>query len=308
MFFIAKNVIKQAKYFTYSIISQIQQIVNGITAKRGKFSSFFKNIFPKFDFFIIIRYNRITMEKYEHKKEFQAKYCDVDFKDELKVSSVLAYMEEAACSSADELGFGYAYVKPRGYAFMVSNIYVEFIRPIVISEKFILKTWPTPPTYAVFGREYQFLTENNELLTNASSRWCLIDMNNGKLLQSKVIDNQDYSTYNTSKAIENVAWKIPTFAPEDGELRFTICIANSEYDHNMHVNNTRYADYCLNVFSVEELSKKRLSTFSISYVKQCKEKDILRFYRKNEGAGVFLVQGFNENGERVVQARIQFEN
>ena len=53
------------------------------------------------------------MEKYEHIKKFQIKYCDVDFKDELKVSTALAYMEEVACSSADDLGFGYAYVKPR---------------------------------------------------------------------------------------------------------------------------------------------------------------------------------------------------
>ena len=40
---------------------------------------------------------------------------------------VLAYLEEVACSSADELGFGYAFVKPRGYAFMVTNICCEFI-------------------------------------------------------------------------------------------------------------------------------------------------------------------------------------
>ena len=46
------------------------------------------------------------MEKYQHNQTFKIKYCDVDFKDELKPSVALALMEEVACSSADELGFG----------------------------------------------------------------------------------------------------------------------------------------------------------------------------------------------------------
>ena len=67
------------------------------------------------------------MKPYEYIEEFKIKYCDVDFKDEMKVSTALSLMEEVACGSADELGFGYEYVKPKGYAFVVSNIYLECI-------------------------------------------------------------------------------------------------------------------------------------------------------------------------------------
>ncbi|MBQ8296010.1 MAG: hypothetical protein IJX87_06220 [Clostridia bacterium] len=248
------------------------------------------------------------MELYEHVKQFSIKYCDVDFKDEIKTSTVLALMQEVACSSADELGFGYSYIKPKGYAFMVSNICVEFLQPIVLGQTVLAKTWPTPPTHVVFGREYQFVSEQNEVLINASSRWCLIDMNSGKLAQSKLIDNQNYATYNTSKVLENVNWKIPTINTEESELKFTFTVANSEYDHNMHVNNTRYADYCFNCFSVTELAEKRLKSFSISYGRQCKENDTLRFYRKETEKGNYLIGGFNEQNEVVVQARIAFEN
>ncbi len=245
------------------------------------------------------------MKAYEHFKEFSVKYCDADFKDELKASTVLSYMEEVACSSANELGFGYAYVKPRGYAFMVSNICCEFISPVALGETVLVKTWPTPPTRVVFGREYQFLC-GGEVTINASSRWVLIDRNTGKILQSKVLEEQDYSTYNTAKVIESVEWKIPAFKREEGTLAFQLKIANSEYDHNMHVNNTRYADYCFNCFSVKELAEKRLKFFSVSYVKQCREGEILSFYRKEE-KGYYLVQGMNERNEIVMQAKIIFE-
>ncbi|MBQ8684670.1 MAG: hypothetical protein IJ514_00680 [Clostridia bacterium] len=247
------------------------------------------------------------MKAYEHIQKFQVKYCDVDFKDELKPSVALSLMEEVACSSADELGFGYAYVKPKGYAFMVTNVCCSFLRPIGIGELITVKTWPLPPSYVVFGREYKFLSQAGEALINASSRWCLVDMKTGRLLQSKVIENQDYSTYNTAKALEEVRWKIPAFKPEEGSLRFTITIANSEYDHNMHVNNTRYADYCFNCFTVAELAERKLKRFSISYVKQCKENDTLRFYLKKAEDGSYLAHGFNEKDEIVVQSQIAFD-
>ncbi len=253
-----------------------------------------------------MQYNR-AMETYQHKKNFLIKYCDVDFKDEIKVSAVLSYMEEVACSSADELGFGYSYVKPKGYAFMVTNICCEFLRPIPLGEELRVVTWPTPPTHVVFGREYQMLDGKGGIYLNASSRWCLIDMSSGKLLQSKAIDNQDYSTYNTAKAIEEVRWKLPSFSKEEGELKFSLRIANSEYDHNMHVNNTRYADYCLNCFSVAELAKRRLKGFAINYVKQCKEGETLSFYRKKETDDSYLIQGFNDEEELVVRSRASFE-
>lgn len=247
------------------------------------------------------------MKKYEHINRFQVKYCDVDFKDELKVSTALALMEEVACSSADELGFGYAFVKPRGYAFMVTNVCAEFLRPITIGDMITAKTWPTPPSYVVFGREYRFFDEKGENLMNATSRWCLVDMKTDKLLQSKVVDNQDYSTYNTDKALDGVQWKIPTFATDTETPRFTITIANSEYDHNMHVNNTRYADYCMNCFSVAELAQKRLQRFQISYIRQCKEGETLRFYRQRVDETTYLTQGRNDRDEVVVQAQIVFE-
>lgn len=247
----------------------------------------------------------LFMKPYIHKNRFTVKYCEADFKDELKPSALLAYFEEAACSSADELGFGYAYVKPRGFAFMVSNICCEFLKPVALGATVTVNTWPLPPSRVVFGREYFLEDAQGERLVNASSRWCLIDMRTGKLLPSSAIDNQDYTTYNTDKVLADESWRIPPFALEEGELKFSIRIANSEYDHNMHVNNTKYADYCFNCFSVQELSKRRLRRFSLSYIKQCKENELLRFYLKKAEAGYF-VQGVNEQDETVTRAHIVF--
>ncbi len=246
----------------------------------------------------------VAMEAYQHTTTYRVRYCDADFKDELKTSAFLSYLEESACDSADELGFGYAYVKPRGYAFFVTGYYCRFLRPVKLGAAFTLKTWPTPPTAAIFGREFQ-LFDGEELLAEATSRWCLMDVAQGKILPSKRIDNQDYTTYNTKKLLPEWGWKIPVFAKEEGELRFSMTVRNAEYDHNMHVNNTRYADYCFNCFTVAELAEMRLTSFAIRYVKQCKEGDLLSFYAKRNGEA-WLVQGYNQCDDLVVQTQMTF--
>lgn len=247
------------------------------------------------------------MEKYFYEQDFVIKYCDTDFQDRLKLSSILAYFEEVAGASADELGFGYRALKPRGLTFILSGICCEFTEPVLLGDTIGVRTWPNPPSFAVFGREYQIYSRTTgAVVCNATSRWCIYDLNEGKLLSSKAITGQDYSTYNTDRALNFSAWKLPTLSPDDAEFIYSLRIRNSEYDHNMHVNNTRYADYCLNCFSVEEFAHRSLKSFQISYARQCRENDELKFYRKELENGEYLVAGFNQNGEIVVSSKIIF--
>ena len=246
------------------------------------------------------------MKLYEYIEDFKVKCNESDFKDELKISSVLSYFEEVASGSASELGFGYEYLKPKGFTFMVSGICCDFIRPIKFGELLTVKTWPLPPSYAAFGREYQILNKEGEVLLNGTSRWCLVDLSTGKILSSKVIEGQDYTTYNTNRALDFNHWKLPKFSIGEGEFKYALRILNSEYDHNLHVNNTRYADYCLNCFSLEELSIMRLKRFCVSYHKQCFEGDELRLYRKRMSENSYLVQGYKNNDELVISCELVF--
>ncbi len=243
------------------------------------------------------------MKKYQYNQQFFIKYCDANFKDEMKISTALSFMEEAASWSAQELGFGYDYIKAKGQAFIISNSCIEFSRPVLVREKPIVQTWPNQPSFVILERQYNFLSEQEEV-ARAATRWCIIDIKTDKILPSKSIDNQDFSTYRTDKVLTDIQWKIAPFAIEEENPRFCITIANSEYDHNMHVNNTKYADYCMNVFSVQELQNKWVRRFSIAYIKQCKEGETLRFFRKETSKGEFLVQAINDNNEPVVRAEI----
>jgi hypothetical protein len=62
----------------------------------------------------------------------------------------------------------------------------------------------------------------------------------------------------------------------------------------------------MNVFTVSELAQTAVKRFTISYSKQCFEGETLRFYRMQMGEKTYLVCGFNEKDEAVVQAEIVF--
>ncbi|MGN1053213.1 MAG: hypothetical protein ACI4SH_07490, partial [Candidatus Scatosoma sp.] len=200
------------------------------------------------------------------------------------------------------------YLKAHGYAFFLCDVRCVLFKSVSLGDLLRVSTWPTPPSYAAFGREFEGVLKNGEKALAATSRWCAVDFASGRILTAKAFPEQDYANpavYDPQKA-GVPAGKTAKFPPEEGVLRYSLSVGSSEYDRNMHVNNTRYADYCLNCFSVEELAEKRLQSFSISYVKQCREGDELRFYRKDVGDGVTLACGFNQAGENVVRAEFSF--
>lgn len=241
--------------------------------------------------------------KYVHTREFYAKYSDVDFKDELKPSALLTFLQEASCTSADELGFGYDVIKPKNLGFVTCNTYVKIFKPIGI-ENFSVSTWPTPPRHVIFERQYTVKNSKGEDAAVALSRWCLVDMATFTMLPCTRLEGQDFSTYNTDKACVVSSWKAAQLNMERAEKKFTVNIANSEYDHYKHVNNTRYADYMFNCFSVAELGGKRIDSFQINYLKQAHEGDRLDYYRTDEGDGVYSVYGLNEKGDVITSGQI----
>ncbi len=238
--------------------------------------------------------------------EFETRYSDFDCYDRLKLSSLLNFMQEAAGVSADELGCGSSFLWPKGWGFIVTNNYLEVYRPIAVGEKLRLKTWPLPPKHIVFERHYELCSSSGEKVAAAVSRWCLLDLKNKKFLPSAALEDQDYSRYNPKKTIDFKAWKIRPACLEGAAPAFAMKVYGSECDHYMHVNNTRYADFCMNCFSLEELKERAVRSFHIVYEEQCIEGDELSFYRLPLQEEAFLIVGVKKDGGQCMRAEITF--
>lgn len=240
---------------------------------------------------------------YQHIKTYELKYTDVDVFDNLKLSSLLGFLQESACLSADELGFGYDALTPKHIGFIIVNWYIETKRNIKLGETLEVRTWPLPPKRLTFFRDFELYC-NGEKVGVVTTRWCMISTENFSMLPTTAFfgDNA-FDDYNTNRAVEFVGWKIPRVS--DGKNIYSRRVSYSDYDHYNHLNNTKYADFLMDVFSVDELKGKYIKNVQITYVKQCKYGENLQFVRKFCD-GVWLVEGL-VGDELRVQMRLYLD-
>lgn len=231
-------------------------------------------------------------------KTYNLRYTDVDFEDNLKLSSLLSLMEESACASADELGFGYAVLQPKNIGFVILNWHIELYRAIKLGEELTIHTWPVKPKRLTVFRDFELYC-GDEKVGVATSRWCVIDLSNFKILDPTCAFSEGM-TYNEQRSVEVSNWKIPAVASR--ECVYSKMVVYSDYDHYNHVNNTKYADFLIDVFSPEELKGKFISSVDINYQTQCKYGEMLNFYR-DEKDGCTIIEGRVNGGTRV-QMRI----
>ncbi|MDE7087501.1 MAG: hypothetical protein K2O67_04840 [Clostridia bacterium] len=238
---------------------------------------------------------------YCHKKDYEIRYTDLDFKDELKLSSLLSVMEESACLSADELGFGYSVLQPKNYGFIMVNWYVELFKPIKLGSVLSVHTWPIEPGRIIVLRDYE-LYVGDEKVGVATSRWCLVDLKTFKMIPAALAFEREIE-YNKNRSVEFANFKIAEI-PE-GEHTYSKAVSYSDYDHYDHINNTKYADFLLDAFTVDELKGKSLKNIKITYVKQSKQGETLDFFRQRQADGSWTVEG-RVGGELRVQMNVVF--
>ena len=244
------------------------------------------------------------MSGYFHMQEYALRYSDFDFKDELRLSSLLALTQEAACSSADELGFGYNDLKPKNYGFIIVNSYCEFQAPVCIGDSLVVETWPLPPRHVIFERDYRVKNGKGETVANLASRWCLVDLKSFTLLPPEALQEAHVRCpYRAEKTVEVSSWKIPKLG-EEGVEAYRMTVKNSRCDHYFHANNANYADFFLDAFTMDELAKRKIKAFQIAYSRQAKENAELAIYCKETGGGAILEA--RSDGEVLAQMRLWY--
>ena len=238
---------------------------------------------------------------YRHCKTYEIRYTDVDFCDRLKLSSLLSLMEESACLSAQELGFGYDVLKPKNYGFILVNWYIELKRTITFGDELTIVTWPIKPNRLAVFRDFEFYI-GDEKVGVATSRWCLVDLSNFSMLPASSVFSSDM-TFNDCRSTDFNSWRMPEIS--DGQKTYSKTVSYSDYDHYNHVNNTKYGDILLDAFTVDELKDAEIRAVQIKYVRQCKFGEVLDIVRKRCEDGAWVIEGRVGNELRI-QMKVKF--
>jgi medium-chain acyl-[acyl-carrier-protein] hydrolase len=235
-----------------------------------------------------------------YKKNYHIDLNSVDFKKELKLSSLFGYFQDIANQAAENLGVGInQLVEKYGVAFVLMRIRIDLIRNPKLDEEIIIETWPLKPGKLEFERDFIVYDTKGEVIARAVSVWVIMDLKKRRLKRSEAI-NLEYPELITEKAIDVELGKIK--ATENLETAYHKTIGYSDIDFNGHLNNSRYVDFIMDCFPLKEHENYHTSSIEVNYINEALPgdtliimKDISRLHED-----LVVVEGIRESDNKVV--------
>jgi medium-chain acyl-[acyl-carrier-protein] hydrolase len=224
----------------------------------------------------------------------------VDFKKELKLSALFGYFQDIANVAAENLGVGInQLVENYGVAFVLMRIRIDMIRTPKLDEEISIETWPLKPGKLEFERDFIVYDQSGEVIARAVSIWVVMDLKKRRLKRSEAI-NLEYPELITDKAIDVELGKLK--ASESLETAYHKTIGYSDIDFNGHLNNSRYVDFIMDCFPLEEHQNYHTSSIEVNYLNEALpgqtiilKKDLSDFEHQ-----LVKVEGIRKEDEKVV--------
>ncbi|MBQ2984255.1 MAG: hypothetical protein IJD57_05605 [Candidatus Gastranaerophilales bacterium] len=197
-------------------------------------------------------------------KNINLNYSELDCNLALKPSMLFQELQDIASQNADDLGFGFSFVKENNLAWYLLKYHMEFNSYPKNIEKMTLETLSRGYSRMFAFRDF-WLYNNENLLGKMTSTWALINKSTGEIFPFKNVPQNDNFTpfekqtddmsYNKIPLIENVM-REKTF-----EVRF------EDIDVNKHANNCNYIIWALETLTFEERTRK-IKTLDVNYKKE----------------------------------------
>ncbi len=229
---------------------------------------------------------------------FYVGFRDVDYKNNLKIKSILSYLEDVAGIHSNIAGFGLLDIPRIKKTWVLINWKVEFIRRPKYSENLRVKTWSNGVDKIYALRDFYVYDENNEVVVKATSKWILIDLETmGMTKPTDVI--MDLYTTEPDKVFDDKPEKLKE--PESYINSVCVKITKDMIDANGHVHNINYIDFATQVMPLEVLENAK--KVDVLYKKEIRDVEEIKAFYGKEGENHFCV--IKSKDENTVHAIIR---
>ncbi|MDD3807556.1 MAG: thioesterase, partial [Candidatus Marinimicrobia bacterium] len=159
----------------------------------------------------------------------------------------------------------------------------------------------------IFFRDFFIKDGNGNPLIRATSSWVMLDF---KKKSPQPLSRVPYQ-FPINEGVHAIA-VIPQKIPEakNPTLIYSKRVGYSDIDLNLHVNNTRYADWVMDVFSHNFLESHILKSMEINYIHEVFWGDIIDFFQgKGKNENSFIIEGIEKHTKKVsFRALMKFED
>ena len=211
---------------------------------------------------------------------------DVMQNSSVKPSALFRYYQETAGGHLDALGLDFNTMREKKCVFVITRMKNVFYSPIKRYDSVNIKTCSRGIKGVVFTRDYS-VTCGGEVVAEASTQWALIDLDSRRICRPAVY--AEYFDESDELCSFTDIKKIALDTALDLEYKYKVVF--SDIDENLHMNNTRYSDICLDAIGGTD---NFIEEVSIDFLSEARLGDELVIkYSCNDGRYVFAAENMN---------------
>lgn len=223
-----------------------------------------------------------------YERFFHVEICDIDTNNKLTNYGILRMMQEIGASHSDSLGISINHLNEMPYTWLLLNWKLKVFSRPAWNSKLLVKTWPTSSDKLFAYRDFEILTESNQLVAQATSKWVLININTLSVEKpsKEIIDV--YKPFSPS-AFEEPISKLKE--PNEYEYISNYTITRNDLDINGHANNLSYLKIAINILPDDVYENIDFKNLEIMYKKECKLGDELScIYSQKDGVHTVVIK------------------
>lgn len=227
-----------------------------------------------------------------YNEEIELAFFDCDLRRKAKLSSIMKFIADSAGKDYAARGLSHQALLEKNQVFLLSRLSIHFERMPVNDEIITVKTWERGISGPYFHRDYEIFDGLGRNCVSATSAWVLVDPRTRQIQRPSKFSHHivpEKEMLSTCRSCERIK------PPENMSLIGNRTIMFSDIDGNGHVYNANYGSIATD-FLPHEMQVKDLHNFSINFIREAKQGEILDIYSSFEKeSGRIVVMG--KNGE-----------
>lgn len=196
---------------------------------------------------------------------------DIDFNNNLKIKSLLGFLEDIGGIHSNLVGYGLLDIPIKKRSWILINWKVKILKRPRYAENLKIKTWAYGMEKLYALRDFEVFNEAGELVIIATSKWVCLDTEKQSII--KVEDKlRDAYTIENKRVFEDDIEKLKE--PENYIKETDVQITRDMIDVNRHVHNINYMDFATHILPYEVM--QQATNIEVMYKKEIKETDKIK--------------------------------
>lgn len=207
------------------------------------------------------------MEKEVLIKEYEIHYYEVDFRKQMKITSLIDFFGDLATCQSENLEVGMDYLFSNNLGWVLYKWDIDIHSYPKYGDKIKIKTMPYGFRRFYAYRIFEVFNEEGELIAEAKSIWFLLNIERKRPVR---IESQFYKAYGIDETCKDMFEIEDISKVEDVQEEKIFNVRYDDIDTNKHVNNSKYASWAIEALPLDILLNYKLNKIKITYQKETK--------------------------------------